>query len=131
MDINQLIAGWLGFASDPWRLIADYGTYFYLIAIVWTFFEGETVILIAGFAAAQGLLEPFLLLFAAWLGSFPGDQCYFWVGRHYGVQLLDRYPRWRRGVDAALSWLERYDAGFILSFRFVYGVRNVSSFALG
>jgi membrane protein DedA with SNARE-associated domain len=131
MDINQLIAGWLGFASDPWRLIADYGTYFYLIAIVWTFFEGETVILIAGFAAAQGLLDPFLLLFAAWLGSFAGDQCYFWVGRHYGVQLLDRYPRWRRGVDAALSWLERYDAGFILSFRFVYGVRNVSSFALG
>ena len=117
MDINQLIA--------------DNGACFYAIAFVWTFFEGETVILIAGFAAAEGLLDPFLLLFAAWLGSFSGDQCYFWVGRHYGVQLLDRYPRWRRGVDAALSWLERYDAGFILLFRFVYGVRNVSSFALG
>ena len=70
-------------------------------------------------------------MFAAWLGSFSGDQCYFWLGRNYGVQLLDRFPRWRRGVDAALHWLERYDARFILSFRFIYGVRNVSSFALG
>jgi len=47
------------------------------------------------------------------------------------VRLLDRFPRFRHGVDAALHWLERYDTGFILSFRFIYGVRNFSSFALG
>jgi len=113
------------------QLIAEYGHFFYLIVFVWTFLEGETVVLLAGFAAAQGLIDPLLLLAAAWLGSFLGDQFYFWVGRHFGVQLLDRFPRWRQGVDGALSWLERYDAGFILSFRFIYGVRNVSSFALG
>ena len=45
--------------------------------------------------------------------------------------LAYRFPRWRHGVDVALHWLERYDAGFILSFRFIYGVRNFSSFALG
>jgi membrane protein DedA with SNARE-associated domain len=117
MDINQLIA--------------QNGACFYVIAFVWTFLEGETVIIFAGFAAAQGLVDPLLLLAAAWLGSFSGDQCYFWLGRHFGVRLLDRFPRWRRGVNAALAWLERYDAGFILSFRFIYGVRNVSSFALG
>src|SRR5690606_17821135 len=27
--------------------------------------------------------------------------------------------------------LERYDTGFILTFRFIYGVRNVTPFALG
>jgi len=117
MDINQLIA--------------HNGACFYLIAFVWTFLEGETVIIFAGFAAAQGLLDPFLLLVAAWLGSFSGDQCYFWLGRHFGVRLLDRFPRFRRGVDTALHWLERYDTGFILSFRFIYGIRNVSSFAMG
>src|SRR5437763_12239490 len=117
MDINQLIA--------------DNGACFYVIAFVWTFLEGETVVLFAGFAAAQGLVDPWLLLTSAWLGSFAGDQCYFWLGRHFGVSLLDRFPRWRHGVDAALRWLERYDAGFILSFRFIYGVRNFSSFALG
>src|SRR5436853_459247 len=117
MDINQLIA--------------DNGACFYVIAFLWTFLEGETVILFAGFAAAQGLVDPFLLLAAAWLGSFSGDQCYFWLGRNFGIKTLDRWPRWRHGVDCALRWLERYDAGFILSFRFIYGVRNFSSFALG
>src|SRR5713226_4442825 len=117
MDLNQLIA--------------DNGACFYVIAFVWTFLEGETVVLFAGFAAAQGLVDPLLLLGAAWLGSFAGDQLYFWLGRQFGVKLLDRFPRWRHGVDGALRWLERYDAGFILSFRFIYGVRNFSSFALG
>ena len=49
------------------RLIAEYGTYTYLIAFIWTFLEGETIVLFAGFAAAQGLLNPILLLVATWL----------------------------------------------------------------
>jgi len=113
------------------QLIADHGAWFYLIAFVWTFLEGETVVLFAGFAAAQGLLNPFLLLAATGLGSFAGDQACFWVGRHFGSRLLNRFPRWRFGVEAALRWLERYNTGFILSFRFIYGVRNFSAFAMG
>jgi membrane protein DedA with SNARE-associated domain len=113
------------------RLIAEHGAWFYLIAFMWTFLEGETVVLFAGFAAAQGMLDPFLLLAATALGSFAGDQSCFWVGRHFGSRLLDRFPRWRFGVEAALRWLERYNTGFILSFRFIYGVRNFSSFAMG
>ena len=117
MDINQLIA--------------QNGACFYGIVFLWTFLEGETVVIFAGFAAAQGLVDPLALLVAAWLGSFAGDQSYFWIARRFGVRLLERFPRWRHGVDGALRWLERYDAWFILSFRFIYGVRNFSSFALG
>src|SRR3954470_148535 len=113
------------------QLIADYGVCFYLLVFVWTFFEGETIVLFAAFAAAQGLLDPLLLAVLARLGSHCGDQCYFWLGRHDGVRLLKRFPSWRPGVESALSWLERYDIWFILSFRFIYGVRNFSSFALG
>jgi membrane protein DedA with SNARE-associated domain len=113
------------------QLIAEYGTYTYLIAFVWTFLEGETIVLFAGFAAAQGLLNPILLLVAAWLGSFAGDQVYFWIGRHFGIGIMNRFPRWRYGVESALRWLERYNTGFILSFRFIYGIRNLSSFAMG
>ena len=117
MDINQLIA--------------EHGAYFYLVALIWTFLEGETFVLFAGFAAAQGLLNPFLLLAATWLGSFSGDQTWFWIGRYFGLRVLNRFPRWRNGVEAALYWLERYNTGFILSFRFIYGIRNFSSFAMG
>src|ERR1700730_6439657 len=116
---------------DFGQLIAHNGAYFYGGVFVLTFLEGETIVLCAGFAAAQGLVDPMLLLVAAWLGSFSGDQLYFWLARRFGLRLLDRYPRWRHGVDDALFWVERYDAGFILAFRFIYGVRNISSFALG
>jgi membrane protein DedA with SNARE-associated domain len=44
---------------------------------------------------------------------------------------LNRFPRWRYGVETALRWLERYNTGFILTFRFIYGVRNIWSFAMG
>lgn len=116
---------------DFHRFILEHGTLSYLVTFAWTFFEGETFVIFAGFAAAQGLLAWPLLLIAAWLGSFAGDQTYFWIGRHFGVRLLARQPLWRARVDRALAWLKRFDAGFILSFRFIYGVRNFSSFALG
>src|SRR5215470_9054467 len=116
---------------DIQRMIVEHGAWFYLITFFWTFVEGETFVIFAASFAAQGLLNPFLLLISAWLGSFSGDQLYFYVGRRYGGQLLQRYPRWRCGVDAALAFLRRYSTGFVLSFRFTYGVRNFSSFAMG
>jgi len=116
---------------DVERFILEHGAWTYLIIFVWTFFEGETFVLLAGFAAAQGLLFAPFLLIAAWLGSFAGDQCYFWLGRHFGQRLMERRPEWRPRVDSALSWLKRFDTIFILTFRFIYGVRNFSSFALG
>ena len=116
---------------DISKLIVEHGAYFYLIAFIWTFLEGETFVLFAAFAAAQGLLNPALLLAATWLGSFSGDQTYFWIGRCFGLRLLNRFPKWRYGVEAALYWLERYNTTFILTFRFIYGIRNFSSFAMG
>jgi membrane protein DedA with SNARE-associated domain len=116
---------------DLERFIVEHGAWSYLVTFIWTFFEGETFVLLAGFAAAQGMLNAPLLIVAAALGSFAGDQCYFWIGRHFGLRLVARRPEWRARVDRALRWLTRFDTAFILSFRFIYGVRNFSSFALG
>lgn len=126
-----LVLGQLMRQADVPRLVQQYGVWFYLLTFVWTFIEGETFVLVAGFFAAQGLLYAPLLLVSAWLGSFSGDQCYFWIGRRYGLRLLSQRPGWRNRVDSALGWVKRYDKWFILSFRFTYGIRNVSSFALG
>ena len=116
---------------DLERFIVEHGAWSYLVTFVWTFFEGETFVLLAGFAAAQGALNVPLLVVCAALGSFAGDQCYFWIGRHFGLRLIARWPHWRGHVDRALRWLTRFDTVFILTFRFIYGVRNFSSFALG
>jgi len=121
MDIQEFIQ----------NFIREHGAWFYAVTFAWTFFEGETFVLFAGFAAASGLISAPLLLAAAWLGSFAGDQCYFWIGRRFGLRLLERRPAWRGRVDVALGWLRRFDAWFILTFRFIYGIRNISSFALG
>jgi membrane protein DedA with SNARE-associated domain len=59
---------------DVRRLIVEHGHWFYLITFLWTFVEGETFVIFAATFAAQGLLDPFLLLISAWLGSFSGDQ---------------------------------------------------------
>lgn len=113
------------------HLVTGHGAWPYLVIFAWTFVEGESFVLFAGFAAAQGLLSAPLLLLAAWLGSFCGDQCYFWIGRKFGLALLARRPTWRQRVDKVLGFVRRYDTWFILSFRFIYGVRNFSSFAIG
>lgn len=113
------------------HLVTEYGTWIYVGIFVWTFFEGETFVIFMGMAAHHGLLNWLAVFLCAWIGSFCGDQCWFWIGRRWGPLLLLRYPRWNSGVGAALDLLRRYDGWFILSFRFIYGVRNVASFAMG
>ena len=113
------------------QTIAQYGGYFYLVTLIWTALEGETFVLLAGYAASHGLLSLPILIVCAWIGSFCGDQFYFLLGRRFGTRVLRRFPKWQPGVDRALRLLERYNTAFILSFRFIYGVRNFSSFAMG
>jgi membrane protein DedA with SNARE-associated domain len=121
----------VGIEQTVARYIAEYGLLFYPFTFAWTAVEGETFVIFAGYFASRGLLNLPLLIAAAWLGSFCGDQFYFWLGRRYGTRVLRRFPKWQPGVDKALRLLERYNTGFILSFRFIYGVRNFSSFAMG
>lgn len=116
---------------DILDFIADHGDWFYAITFVWTFFEGESFVIFAGLAASLGIIELDFLILVAWMGSFCGDQLYFGIGRRFGQPLLKRFPRLRPGVDLALDWLHRYHTWFILTFRFVYLVRNFASFALG
>lgn len=123
--------GFLEFSNDIQRLVAEYGTLVYAVMFLWTFFEGETFVIFAGAAAQQGTLHFWSLLLVAWFGSFAGDQMWFWLGRRYGTRILEKRPKWRGGVDGALEMLKRYDTWFILSFRFIYGVRNFASFAMG
>ncbi len=113
--------------------IAGYGDWFYLLTFVWTFFEGETFVIFAGIASSPAfdILRVDYLIACAWIGSFCGDNLYFFLGRRYGHRLIARFPRLKPGTDVALDLLHKYNTGFILAFRFIYVVRNFSSFACG
>jgi membrane protein DedA with SNARE-associated domain len=112
------------------QLIATYG---YLAVVVGTFFEGETVLVVAGFAAHRGYMQFRYVLLAAFLGSLAGDQLYFFLGRKRGAALLARHPRWQVHADRVHRLLERHPALLILAFRFglLYGFRTVAPFVIG
>jgi membrane protein DedA with SNARE-associated domain len=113
------------------QLIQNYGDWIYLIAFFWAALEGETFVIFAGLAAQRGYLNLYELIVAVGLGSLLGDQICFWLGRCQGSRVLHHFPKLESGVNLAIIWLEKHAVGFILSYRFMYGIRNVSSIAIG
>ena len=116
---------------DIFHHIRDYGAWIYLIIILWTFCEGETCVILAGVAASKGYLDLPAVILSAWTGATSGDFTVFMVSRKYGKRLLLRFPRLVPGVNRAVRLLERFSVAFILSFRFIYGVRNGAAIAVG
>ena len=113
------------------EIFRDWGHLAYPVIFVWTFFEGETIVIFGGYAAFYDVLDARLLFTLAWIGSFLGDQTWYYIGRRYGPRLIKRYPKWQPGVFHVSELMHRYGVWFILSFRFIYGVRNVSSITIG
>ena len=112
-------------------LIRQHGDLFYLITFVWTALEGETFVIFAALAAQRGFLNIEALFFAAWAGSFCGDQVFFWLGRRFGTRIVAHMPKIQPKLEKVFGWLEKYATAFVLSYRFMYGIRNVSSIAIG
>jgi len=116
---------------DVRTLIERHGDLFYLITFLWTALEGETFVIFAGLAAQKGMLNFWVLFLSAWLGTFCGDQIFFITGRKFGVHILDHLPKLKPSVARSLGWLERHAVAFILAYRFMYGIRNISGVAIG
>lgn len=113
---------------DLQQIIADWG---YIALFVLTFFEGETVLIIAGFLANTGYLDLFWVILTAFCGTFAGDQTFFYLGRIKGIAFLEKRPTWHAKTDRVFELLKRYENWVILGFRFVYGIRNVTPFVIG
>jgi membrane protein DedA with SNARE-associated domain len=113
---------------DLAQIVRDYG---YVAILIGTFLEGETIVLIAGFLAFTGHLELPLVILAAFVGSCSGDQLYFFVGRFQGRKLLRKFPSWQERTERVFHHVHRHQNLLILSFRFFYGLRNVTPFAVG
>lgn len=103
----------------------------YLAVFLGTLLEGETVMLMAGFAAHQGYLDLPLVILAAFAGGLTGDQCLFALGRWRGAWLLDRFPGLRGPAAKATELLDRHQATIIFGIRFMYGLRAAGPVAIG
>lgn len=114
-------------------ILTQYGYLLYPVILVWTFVEGETVVIITGAIASEGKYNISVegLALAALCGSFAGDQLYYYIGRRYGTPLLSRWPTLGKKVDWAFHLVKTNPTLFILSFRFIYGIRNIAPFVIG
>ena len=106
-------------------------TYGYLTVFTGTFLEGETILVLGGFAAHRGYLALSGVILAAFIGSLCGDQLFFYLGRKHGQTILSRRPLWKTRVEKVHLLLARFHSLLILAFRFLYGLRTVAPFVIG
>lgn len=103
----------------------------YWVLFLGTFLEGEAILIFAGFLAFQGYLNVYLVMLAALVGSFLGDQFYFHLGRRKGAQLLRLFSGISRKFKKALRLIERYGTLVAFISRYTYGFRIVLPVILG
>lgn len=106
-------------------------TYGYLLILVWTLLEGETIVIVAGAVAYHEMLDARGVALAAFVGSFTSDQLLFHLARHHADHRLVQRVRERATYKHVMRLIERNSTLLILGFRFLYGVRNVTPVALG
>lgn len=110
------------------QIIENYG---YPAIALGTIVEGETILLIAGMVSFWGYLNlPFVVLMA-FIGSFSGDQMFFFLGRYKGRLLINRHKKWQIKVERIHQLLKEHHNLIILGFRFLYGFRLVTPLILG
>lgn len=113
---------------DLWALIESHG---YWVLALGCLLEGETLLVLAGFAAHEGHLSPAGVLAVATVMAMVGDQIYFWLGRWRGPQLLARYPKLAAQAGRVHALLERWHAPLIVGLRFAYGLRIAGPVLIG
>lgn len=99
----------------------------------------EVIMPLAGFAAAQGRLDPWLTLLAGTagtvLGAFPWYAAGYWFGRHRIKRMAARFGRWLTvspaEVDHAILWFRRRGLWAVLIGRLVPAVRTLISVPAG
>lgn len=106
-------------------------THGYWVLALGCLLEGETVLVLAGFAAHRGYLDPLAVVGIATLAGFSGDQLYFWLGRRHGAAVLARWPSVARQADRVHRLLERFHAAVIIGVRFAYGLRVAGPLLIG
>lgn len=104
----------------------------YLIVFVGSFVEGESIILLASALAYKyEQISLTTLIILAFLGSLGADQLLYFIGRHYGPRIIENNEKLKKASERVFYHLHKHSTLFILSFRFIYGIRVASSMIVG
>lgn len=106
-------------------------TYGYPALFIGAMVEGEVALVIAGFAAYLGYMDLGMVIAVGFIGSFLGDQTYFYIGRKKGRELLQRWPKLKKRVKWAHKILDKHSNWMMLLSRFAYGFRAILPITIG
>lgn len=109
-------------------LISQYG---YAALVLGSLAEGETVTLLGGVAAHQGLLKFPLVVLSVALGGMIGDQVLYLCGRRFGGKLLRRLSKHQDKIERAQKLIQRHPYLFVIGTRFMYGFRVIGPTLIG
>ncbi|MBL0419972.1 VTT domain-containing protein [Ramlibacter sp. AW1] len=113
---------------NPGALLLEHG---YAVLALGLLLEGETAVLLGGFAAHRGWLElPWVFALAVGL-PWLSDQALFWLGRWKGAAVLVRWRRLARAAVRARRLVRRYPHACVLGVRFAYGMRTAGPLLIG
>jgi len=125
-------------------VVSEYGiwTYIILFAIIFLetglvimpFLPGDSLLFVAGAAAAAGILDVQILIIVIIAGAVIGDTVNYWIGNRVGLHLfLERFPNLikKEYIDRTYGFYEKYGGATIFVARFVPLVRTFAPFLAG
>ena len=110
------------------HLLEKYG---YIILFIWSIFEGETGLVMAGILSYTGSMNLGLSIIVAALGGFTGDQIYFYLGKINKKWILEEFKAHKRKFARARLLIKKFGAWVIFLQRFIYGMRTIIPMTIG
>ena len=123
--------------------VQAYGVWIYAILFLVVFVEtglgvmpflpGDSLLFVVGAMAGAELLSLPWVLGLLTAAAILGDQCNYFIGRHFGQRLLNANTRWfnRQAYDQAHAFYERYGSITIVLARFLPFIRTFAPFVAG
>ena len=120
------------FSSSPWFYVI-----IYVIAVldsVLPIVPSETLVIIGGVSAGLGDLSIVLVILAAGLGAFTGDNMSYLIGRRASVTVTRRYERTEKGkkrLDTVIHQIHERGGLLLITARFIPGGRTILTLSCG
>ncbi|USO00665.1 MAG: DedA family protein [Alphaproteobacteria bacterium] len=113
---------------DVAALISKYG---YLCVFLGSMVEGESIVLTASMLAATGFFSLHKLMILSFLGTCIAEQIFYNVGFFLGKSILHKWHITSKLFNKIGPIILKNEVAYILSCRFIYGIRTVSPFLIG
>lgn len=103
----------------------------YPLLFVWSIFEGEIGLSLAGMLCKEGVMDFGVVFAIAWSGAFIGDMSLYTLGYFSKNKAQNILARYSKKTTKLRQWFIRYGGWIVVFERFIYGTHIPSLLMLG